>query len=839
MSLKLVRPAESSAPLVLVFTDMVGSSAAKRAASLGDNANARDRAYLEGVQTQHLRLVRQAVAKHNGTEIMTIGDSFFLTFEDITDAVRCSAAIQQRLRSFPIDTPNGPLQLRIGIHIGHPEFFENSWHGTDVDTAARVESAGAPQQILLSAAAREAAGNMDGIAFRPLGTFALKGVGNVSLWDADYDSNGLRIPAAVSLETIAHERRMKRVFRIGYALVAVLVIAAGYFGYQRQHRPVIGEKEPIILADLANKTGEPVFDSTITPAITIALQQSPILNLVSHSHLRQSMKYLGRPADDPVTPDLARQIGQREGIKAFLSGEVDKLGSSYVITLNAQSTATGDTLATEQTQAADKDHVLEAAGKAATAMRSHLGESLSSIKKLDTPFNQATTPSLEAFQAYALGDVDHQKGLDIPQAESHYRQAVTIDPNFAMAWARLGIVYNNAKQQSKATEAFDKAFALSKNASERERLYIQAVYYQLALGDYQKARATMELAEQTYPLDLSNRINLGSTQETLGDFDGGVESDRKVLSIEPKTAVASNNLLAALVFLDRLQEADEVLKQAHQHQVDHGTHFLQWSYLLAYLEGDTTSSARILTQTEGRPDQYLFTQLQAQIDEFEGRYRDAAKVWQRAVLQAKAQQEPDTQANFLLNALLDRGLAANCAGATNLVREALALDKSKNTLKQASDAAALCNDKADAVPLLAKIAADYPQDTVIQQVNVPEDRAALALTDHQPALALQLLPGPSDLDNVSQVPYLRGLARLELHDAPNAIADFKITTRYKGNSIPNANYGQGLLGLARAYTLNNDKPNARKTYQTLLTLWQHADPDLPQLLAAKKELAAL
>jgi class 3 adenylate cyclase/tetratricopeptide (TPR) repeat protein len=832
-------PSRRDQPLALVFTDVVGSSAAKRAAELGADASARDRAYLQGIQTRHLRLVRESLAAHSGTEIMTIGDSFFLTFADARDALLCAAEIQTRLAAQAIMTHTGPLKLRIGIHVGTPEFFENSWHGTDVDTAARVESAGSPAQILLSAAARQAVGDMPGITLRPLGTFALKGVGNVSLFDADYDKNGLRIPSATSLETLAHERRMKSVFRIGYAVLAVLLIGGGYFAYRRQHKPVIGEKEPIILADLANKTGDPVFDATITPAITIQLQQSPILNLVSHSHLRQSMKYLGKPADDPITPDLARQIGQREGIKAYLSGEVDKLGSSYVITLNAQNTTTGDTLATEQAQASDKDHVLEAAGEVATKMRSHLGESLSSIKKLDTPFNQATTPSLEAFQAYALGDADHQKGLDVPQAESHYRQAVTLDPNFAMAWARLGVVYNNASQHLRATEAFNKAFALSKNVSERERLYIQGAYYQLALGDYQKARATMELAEQTYPLDLSNRINLGSTQETLGDFDGGVESDRKVLAIEPKTAVASNNLLAALVFLDRLQEAHEVLTQAHQHQVDHGTNYLQWSYLLAYLEGDTTSSARILTQTEGHPDQYLFTQLQAQIDESEGRYRDAAKVWQRAVLQAKAQQEPDTEASFLLNALQDRALAANCAGATKVVSDALALDKSKDTLSSAADAAAFCNLKADADPLLAKLAADYPQDTRIQKIHIPLDRAALALADHQPALALQLLPGQSDLDNVAPIPYFRGLAHLELHDAPSAIADFKIATRWKGNSIENGDYGQGLLGLARAYTLNNDKPNALKTYQSLLTLWQHADPDLPQLLAAKKEYAAL
>src|SRR5271156_786701 len=167
------------APLTLVFTDMVGSSAAKRAASLGADAQERDRAYLEGIQTKHLRLIRDAIADHNGKEIMTIGDSFFLTFADPVDAIRCAAAIQQRLRTHPIDTPSGPLQVRIGIHNGTPEYFENSWHGTDVDTAARAESAGTPQQIVLTDAARAGAGPMTGVNFTPLGTFALKGVGDV------------------------------------------------------------------------------------------------------------------------------------------------------------------------------------------------------------------------------------------------------------------------------------------------------------------------------------------------------------------------------------------------------------------------------------------------------------------------------------------------------------------------------------------------------------------------------------------------------------------------------------------------------------------------------------
>ena len=215
----------NSTPLALVFTDMVGSSLAKRAETLGPDASARDHAYLEGIQAKHLHLVRTAVAEHNGQEVMTIGDSFFLTFQDVVDAVRCAAAIQQQLRAFPINTPTGPLQLRIGIHIGTPEFFENSWHGTDVDIAARAESAATPQQIVLTDAACAAAGPMTGIQFRPLGTFSLKGVGEVKLWDADYDHHGPRSAAIAS-----NEARRERSPDCRGVAGLVLLAAMGYAG---------------------------------------------------------------------------------------------------------------------------------------------------------------------------------------------------------------------------------------------------------------------------------------------------------------------------------------------------------------------------------------------------------------------------------------------------------------------------------------------------------------------------------------------------------------------------------------------------------------------------------
>jgi class 3 adenylate cyclase/tetratricopeptide (TPR) repeat protein len=837
---------QSTTPLALVFTDMVGSSLAKRAEALGPDASARDHAYLEGIQAKHLHLVRTAVAEHKGQEVMTIGDSFFLTFEDVVDAVRCAAAIQQQLRAFPINTPTGPLQLRIGIHIGTPEFFENSWHGTDVDIASRAESAGTPQQIVLTGAARAAAGPMTGIQFRPLGTFALKGVGEVKLWDADYDQHGPR-PAAIASNETRRKRKLLAAGVAGLVLVAALGATGRFLWQQHKLQQEIASRtsalarDSIILADFENKTGDPVFDTTLTQAFSIQMEQSPVLNLVSQQHIRQSMQYLGKSQDDPITPAIAREIGEREGIKAYLTGSIAKFGNTYIITVTAQNTRTGDDIASEQAQAADKDHVIEAIGAVASAMRARLGESLSSIQKLDTPFGQATTPSLEAFRAFALGDVEHEKGLDTPQAEGHYRQAIELDPNFAMAWARLGVVYTNAGEQGRALPPFTRAFALSKNVSERERLYIQGHFYTYATGDIEKAIDTLELAIKTYPLDIYFPVNLGVAQGAVGRIEESLASNRKALALDQDDAIARENDLSALMELDRMGEAKESLTETLRLHLADSTNLLGQEYLYSYLTGDKAAMAQLVSKVAGREDEFRFKLNVAFVEEFAGQYRAAEITWNQAAEEAALQKAPDGQASALLNLVSGRALAGNCQNAAQTVKKSLSLDRSKPTLVQAVISAALCNDRADTLPLLAKLDKEYPEDTIVQRINLPESRAALALAAHQPQAALHELEGSKVYNLVSIEAYLEGLAYLDLHDGSNAIAAFQRATKYKGNAVVQGlqDYGQGLLGLARAYTMTGDKNSAKKTYAQLLDLWKEADADLPQLLAAKKEYAAL
>ncbi len=259
-------------------------------------------------------------------------------------------------------------------------------------------------------------------------------------------------------------------------------------------------KDSIIVADFINKTGDPVFDSTLDQALRVQLGQSPVLDIVSQQHLRQSLQYLGRKQDEAVTPQIAREIGEREGIKAILTGTIAPLGKAFLITLSAQNTASGDDIASEEATAPDKEHVLDALNQVTTAMRAKLGESLSSIQRLNAPFGQATTPSLEAFRAYALGDEAHQKGNDIPEAMDHYKRAVELDPRLAMAWARMGVLYLNTGQVTKASEYFTKAYQLSGNVSEREKLYIAGHYYSSVAGDLNKSIETLQVATQEYPL---------------------------------------------------------------------------------------------------------------------------------------------------------------------------------------------------------------------------------------------------------------------------------------------------------------------------------------------------
>ncbi len=503
------------------------------------------------------------------------------------------------------------------------------------------------------------------------------------------------------------------------ALAVVLVIIGGFAWFKHaptsaSHSPATGAtpsgpvpsgsaKDSIILASFINQTGDPVFDTTLNQALRIDLEQSPVINVVSEDHLRQSVKYLGKPDDTVITPAIAREIGEREGFKAILTGTIAKLGNEYVITLTAKNTATGDEIASEQVTASDKDHVLPVLGTAAASMRAKLGEDLASIAKLNTPFGQATTPSLEAFRAYALGDVAHGKALNIPEAEGHYLHAIELDPNFAMAYARLGAIYANAGMQAKQNEYFTKAFELSSHVSEVERLYIAGHYYQGVTGNIPKTIETLQESIQTYPAQNDAYVNINDAYEFIGQDEAGLPYGQKAAAMYPEDAITSSSLLTDYLALNRWEEARAEMERAHKLGLDASTDvaagFL-WGY---FLLGEPQQVERLVAGVSGRPDEFVVTSTFAVTQQFSGQYRLADATLQRAFEQAGRAKAPDAQASILLANAAGRGLAGLCDGNEAMVKKALALDKSTPTLELAALTAAFCGNGKVALPIAEEL----------------------------------------------------------------------------------------------------------------------------------------
>jgi eukaryotic-like serine/threonine-protein kinase len=640
-----------------------------------------------------------------------------------------------------------------------------------------------------------------------------------------------------------------------WAIVAalLLLIAAGlpWLRFRSATTPPAGEssagvapkaaKDSIILADFINRTGDPVFDTTLNQALQIELEQSPVINIVSQQHLAQSVKYLGKPEGTTVTPEIAREIGVREGIKAILTGTIANLGKQYVVTLTAQNTATGDEIVSEQAQAPDKEHVLDALGKAAAAMRGKLGEDLESIKKLDTPFGQATTSSLEAFRAYALGDKAHVSARDIPEAEGHYLRAIELDPNFAMAYARLGVVYINSTQVAKADKYFAKAYALSKKVSERERLYITGHYYQNVTGDMPKVVEALQEAIQTYPTQIDNYINITAAYSALGEFEKSLPFAEKAVQMQPEDSIAAENLLSAYIGLNRMNDARAEMDRADKLGINTSTLDRTVRLQTYFLLGEPDEVQKMMTLVAGQPDEFLATEALAGTQLFSGQYRQAAATTQRAYDQAGVAKAPDVQASALLINAASRGFAGLCEGNEEAVKKALALDKSRQTQSFALLTAGICGNSKLVGSMAQDLTRKFPDDTLIQRVFVPLAKAFVALSAGQPREAIDDAEPAKSFALVYPGAYLQGLAYLQLHDATQAANAFRITTQSPGGNLQTTApfYAQAQLGLARAYAMGGDKAEAKKAYEAFFTTWKNADADLPMLQAAKKEYAAL
>jgi eukaryotic-like serine/threonine-protein kinase len=626
-----------------------------------------------------------------------------------------------------------------------------------------------------------------------------------------------------------------------YAALGALVCAVGIVGFviyqQRAH--AITEKDSILVTDFVNTTGDAVFDGTLKKALAVDLQQSPFLNVVPEQQVQKTLKYMGKGAEEPITSDIGREICQREGIKAMLTGSIALLGSQYVITLQAVNASTGDSLAETQQQAAGKDAVLGALGSAATKLRGKLGESLASVQKFDKPLDEATTSSLEALQAFTLGDAQHNK-LEDMAAMPFYQRAIELDPNFALAHLRLGVVAGNTRQTILEAKEVQKAFELRDRTSEYERLYITA-YYHFQTGELEKSDQTWELMKQTYPRDEVSRINVAVDYNLLGQFDKAVENCLEAIRLQPETL--NCYLVGAVAYrnLGKVDNSDALLAQAQQRKIT-GTGLYVDLARSDILRGDSAGAARMEDLAQASPEGELrvLGQKAAHAAAL-GQLKQVEQLRARVTERAKGLNMPDLAAQALADEATAETMLGYPSRASQLIDSALALSREPAFVANVAELCAADGQEQKAETLMAEARKARPDDTFLQNVVVPRTEARLQMRQGKAAAAVQTLAAAQPYENGLEfrTHVLRGEAYLASGDAANAVAEFRKFLARRADAPFSVFYPLAQLGVARALATQHDSAGARTAYQDLFAIWKDADQDLPVLKQAKAEYAKL
>jgi eukaryotic-like serine/threonine-protein kinase len=632
------------------------------------------------------------------------------------------------------------------------------------------------------------------------------------------------------------------------ALLVILAIGAGSYFYFHRNFRVLGkltDKDTIILADFANTTGDAVFDSTLRQGLAVQLEQSPFLSLVSAQRIQRTLKLMNLPADAVLTAEVAREVCQRTGSAAVLEGSIAQIGTQYNLILKAANCSNGESLASTEAQASDKNQVLSALGKAASAIRDKLGESLSTVQKYDTPLDEVTTSSLEALQAFSLGEKTMQGTGDAASAVPFLQRAVQLDSNFALAYASLGISYSNLGETSLASENIRKAFELRDRVSQREQLSIESYYYLDVTGDIEKARKSVEVLAQAYPRDSSPPNELGNIYDEFGQYEKSLVAYQKALRLNPEGASYYSNVAGAYRVLDRFDESRAIAEQAMAKNLD-SPELRDNLYLLAFLQNDATGMQQQVAWGAGKPgieDQQLGNE--ADTAGYSGKLAKAREFSRSAVASATRTEEKETAASYEGAAAVREAVYGFTTEARHRAAAALALSTGRDVQNGAALAFALTGDLARAQALANDLAKRFPEDTILLFNYLPTLNAQLALSRNEPQKALEILEAatPYEFGNMGYTSlypvFVRGQAFLALKQGEEAAKEFKKILDHPGIVLNEPIGALAHLGLARAHALRGDFAQARVAYQDFFTLWKDADPDTPVLITAKSERAKL
>ena len=660
-------------------------------------------------------------------------------------------------------------------------------------------------------------------------------------------------PTTIGTTTAAPGGVGKRWKLIVPAVVAVLALSVvGYFYLRRT--PKLTDKDTIVLADFNNATGDPVFDGTLRQGLTVQLEQSPFLSLISDGRIQQVLRMMGQPPDARLTPQIAREICERTASAAVLDGSIASLGSEYVLGLRARNCRTGDVLAEDQVQVARKEEVLNALGQIASKFRARVGESLTMVRSHDIPLAEATTPSLEALKAYSAGwQASFSSGA--AAAIPFLQRAVEIDPNFASAYAALGRMYGDIGESALSAENTSKAYQLRDRASDQEKFFISLTYDLQVTGNLEKARQTCDLWIQTYPRAwVPHGLLSGGVYPPLGEYAKAAQEAKIALGIDPDFSIGYSLLADSYMALERTGEAEKALQQASERRVDIPDFYVQ-RYVIAFLKNDEAGMEREAAQSKEKPDvDEWISNAEGFVSAYFGHLGDARKMSRRAANLARRAERRETEALYETDAAVREALFGNVSAAKQGAGDALELSKSKDVGYGAAFALALSGDSSRSQALTYDLSRRFPEDTRVQFIYTPTLQALLALNHNQPSKAVELLQTtiPYELGTPTEggselllgagnlyPAYVRGRVYLAAHQGIEAAAEFQKIIDHRGIVISDPIGALAHLQLGRAYVLAGERTKAKSAYQDFLTLWTGADPNIPILKQARAEYAKL
>ncbi len=647
--------------------------------------------------------------------------------------------------------------------------------------------------------------------------------------------------STLELAALLRYRRAWRRWR-GWVLasLALLLVAGGLVWRGRLARAPLTEKDFVLLADFVNNTGDPVFDLTLREALAVQLSQSPFLAIVPEDRVRETLRMMTRAADERLTHALAREVCERTGAKALLEGQLDRIGTSYVATLDAIGCSAGESLAREQAQVDSKERVLRALGPMASSMRSQLGESLATVRQFDVPIEEATTRSLEALKAYALGVAQRAKGDDFG-AIPFLEHAVMLDPAFASAHSALSAIFGGFGEPEERASHARLAYENRGHVTERERLFIEYQHYD-ATGDERRASEILEIWKQLYPRDYRAPNALALSLNRFGQYDRAIQEALEAQRRNPEHPFPRSNLAYAYRGANRFADARRTAEEAVARKTE-TLPLRRLLYQLALMDGDRALADATLEWGRGRPREFDLIGAQAQAVAFLGQLSRARPLYEKAAELARAQGLLQVGLGYAAQAAWTEALYGNRALAVKQSRAVLDADPSAAPRLRAAAALALSGDPAGAERAIAAVKASEADDLFVSRVHVPVAKAAVHLARGEPARALEALQlaQPYELGSIAVLApvFLRGLALLQHGAAAAAREQFQQVLDHRGVDPFSPLEALAGLQLARARAQTGDAAGGRAAYDAFLAGWAEADAELPVLVSARAERLAM